>query len=153
MENDTLPEGFDGVFRFTNFTTADFNAKWGGVEYTFPAMKTVPLIIPNASPYEIQNIRKKFAKELATAVFYQSDKFKDMDLTVEQSQAGQTPALYTDKDLEPFIQKCLEPLESAQAKMKVTPKRELEGRVDENGEPVSKVLNGKETLINGAVVA
>jgi hypothetical protein len=66
-----LPSDFDGIFRFTNWTDSDFTAKWDNIEYTFPAKKTTPIVIPNATPVEIQNIRKKFAKELAVACFYQ----------------------------------------------------------------------------------
>lgn len=156
MENDTnvLPADFDGIFRFTNYTEKDFTAKWNSVEYTFPAMKTSPMIIPNATPEEVQNIRKLWAKKLAEAVFYQSNEFKAMDLSIEDSQAGKVPALYTDKDIAPFIQRALEPLPIAQ--IKITPaKQEVIHLVkDEEGNPVSKVLKGTESLVgDGTVVA
>lgn len=105
-ENNVLPVDFDGVFRFTNFTDADFKARWNKIEYTFPAMKTTPIIIPGATPEEVQNIRKKFAKELAESEFYKTDKFKRLDDKIN----GANPATYTESDLAPFIQKCLEPL-------------------------------------------
>lgn len=120
MNNDTnvLPADFDGVFRFTNFTDEDFKARWNSIEYTFPASKTTPMVIPGATPEEVQTIRKKFARELAEREFYKTPKFKLMnDIPV-----GQTPAIYTDSDLTPFIQRCLEPLPVAQATLKALPK-------------------------------
>lgn len=101
-----LPADFDGVFRFTNFTDTDFKARWNKIEYTFPAMKTVPIIIPGATPEEVQNIRKKFARELAEKEFYNTEKFKYLN----HPDRGSHPAGYTESDLEPLIQKCLEPL-------------------------------------------
>lgn len=101
-----LPADFDGVFRFTNFTETDFKARWNKIEYTFPALKTVPIIIPGATPEEVQNIRKKFAKELAEREFYNTEKFKYLN----DKERGANPAIYSENDLEPFIQKCLEPL-------------------------------------------
>lgn len=121
MNNEILPEDFDGVFRFTNYTDTDFTARWDKIEYTFPANKTSPMIM-NFTPVEIQNIRKKFAKELAQREFYKTGKFGEMNKHVP----GGTPALYTDADLKPFIQKCLEPLPLANAKAKVIAKDNLE---------------------------
>jgi hypothetical protein len=140
-----LPADFDGIFRFTNFTSEDFRAKWANIEYTFPAMKTTPMIIPSATPEEVQHIRKKFAKELAVLEFYKTPKFTGMNSV----QPGGVPALYTDSDLAPFIQKCLEPLPIAQAKTKVLPKTldESKLRKDDEGKPVSRILKGKESLI------
>lgn len=147
MDKQILPENFDGVFRFTNWTDEDFKAKWDSVEYTFPKRSTTPLIIPNATPVEIQNIRKKFAKELGVAAFYGSDKFKKMNDVPE----GGTPALYTDADLVPFIQRCLEPLPVAQAKVKILPKDD-ESRYSKNskGKPVTRVLQEDESLMSQA---
>lgn len=142
----SLPTDFDGVFRFTNYTNEDFTARWANIEYTFPAMKTTPMIVPNATPEEVQHIRKKFARELATREFYKTPKFVGMNSV----QPGGVPALYTDSDLAPFIQKCLEPLPVAQAKTKVLPKvlDESKLRKDEEGKPVSRILKGKESLIS-----
>jgi len=61
----TLPEDFDGVFRFNNWSNADFVGGWGGKKYIFAAETTSPMVIPEHSPLEIQYIRKKFAKDLA----------------------------------------------------------------------------------------
>lgn len=154
MENETTVPEFDGVFRFTNWTDQDFTDKWDNVEYTFPALKTVPLLIPNHTPEQIQVIRKKFALALATKAFYESDKFKGLDLSVEDSQAGKTPALYTDKDIAPYVQRALEPLAVSQAKVKAAPTAEIHLATDDKGKKVTKVLDDGESLVGqGQVVA
>jgi hypothetical protein len=135
-EKSVLPADFDGIFRFTNFTDKEFKAKWNSVEYTFPPLKTTPMIIPNATPEEVQHIRKKFAKELAVSCFYESDKFKFMN----DKERGQVPALYTDSDIAPFIQRCLEPLPIAQAISKVLPKD------DKKNYKATRVLDKDESL-------
>lgn len=148
----TLPADFDGIFRFTNFTSDDFTAKWDGKEYTFPANKMTPIIIPNATPEQIQSIRKKFARELATLVWYGTAKFGDMN----DPKQGSRPALYTESDLKPFIQRCLEPLPVGTAKVKVAPKVALEDMLskDEKGRPRSKILDDNESLVgNGTVLS
>ena len=149
QDKNVLPADFDGVFRFTNFTNTDFAARWGGIEYTFPALKTTPMIIPGATPEEVQNIRKKFAKELAEREFYKSDKLKSLEAQTPVGSAGsfRMAAIYTDNDLKPFIQKCLEPLPLAQAAMKVMPKTsENNFRKDDEGNLVTQVLDKKTSL-------
>lgn len=131
-----LPADFDGQFRFTNWTDEDFKAKWDGVEYTFPANKMTPMTIMSATPLEIQNIRKKFAKELAVNEFYKTKKFKGMD----DKKHGQNPAIYTDSDLIPLIQKCLEPLEIG--RLTATKAERKYAKLSED----TKVLDGKESL-------
>lgn len=140
MENNVLPADFTGVFNFTNFTDKDFTTKWNSIEYTFPALKSTPMIIAGASPEDVQVIRKKFAKELAEREFYGTDKFKYMDAP----ERGQRPATYTESDLTPFIQKCLDPLPVGQVVAKSTPKDKAENY------PNSKVLNKDESLLQGA---
>ncbi len=143
-ENSILPTDFDGVFRFTNFTESEFIGKWGGIEYIFPAQSTSPMVIPNATPEEVQHIRKKFAKELAVQEFYKSQKFNAMNAHVP----GGSPATYTDSDLEPFAQKCLEPLPIKMAVLKPMPKdNEARYRKDEKGRNRTKVLEDGESLV------
>lgn len=139
---DVLPEDFDGVFRFTNSTTEDFIGVWNKVEHTFPAMKTTPMIIPGATPEEVQNIRKKFARDLAILQFYQSDKFKDMN----DQKHGYKPATYTDSELALYIQKCLEPLPAGVSKAKALPKDK-----DENYK-VSRIMKDGESLMVDASI-
>lgn len=140
----SLPADFDGVFRFTNYTNREFKARWNSVEYAFPAEKTTPMIIPNATPEEVQNIRKKFAKELAVREFYETDKFKEQNKI--RGEQG-TPALYTDSDIAPFIQRCLEPLPLGQAKIAVLPKdNEANYKKNSKGKNVTRVLDETESL-------
>lgn len=148
--SNSLPVDFDGVFRFTNSSTEDFKAKWGGIEYTYPPMKTTPMVIPGATPEEVQSIRKKFAKEWAIKQFYGSEKFKNMNAHTP----GGSPSLYTDSDLAPFIQKCLEPLPVAQATMTVLPKAETEKTLsrDQKGRTRTRVLEQGESLKAQAAV-
>jgi hypothetical protein len=143
-EDSVLPEDFDGVFKFTNHTDEDFTAKWNKVEYTFPSNKTSPMIM-NFTPVEIQAIRKKFARELATREFYKTSKFKKMNEHVP----GGTPSTYTDADLTEFIQKCLAPLPIVNAKTKVVKTRDLEdvNSRDEDGELLTSVIDQKKSLI------
>lgn len=152
MEKNVLPADFDGVFRFTNFTETEFKAKWNNVEYTFPPLSTTPLIIPGTTPEEVQHIRKKFAKELAIACFYNTAKFKSMN----DVPPGGIPAMYTESDLTPFVQRCLEPLPLAKATAKVLPKDDEKNyRKDNKGRNVTKILDENESLVNesGTVVA
>lgn len=145
MNDNILPSDFDGVFRFTNSREEEFKAKWGGIEYTFPALKTVPMVIPGATPEEVQHIRKKFAKEWAIEEFAKTPKFAKLN----DVPPGGTPALYTEDDLAPFIQKCLEPLPLAQAALKKMPKdSEEKYRKDaKSGKNVTRVLNDGESLL------
>lgn len=141
----TLPKDFDGVFRFTNYSDSDITLRWAKVEYTFPAMKTTPMIIAGATPEEIQHIRKKFARELAEREFYKTPKFVGMNANVP----GGVPALYTDSDLAPFIQRCLEPLPIAQATTKVLPAdSEANYKKDRKGKNVTKILDEGESLLD-----
>lgn len=148
-ENNVLPQDFDGVFRFTNATERDFTAKWNSIEYTFPAMKTTPMIIPNATPLEVQNIRKKFARELAEREFYLSPKLKSLEAQTPAGSVGsfRMAALYTPSDLEPFVQQCLEPLPVAKPIVKVVPKEEPKLRTDNKGKKVTRVLEEGESLV------
>jgi hypothetical protein len=157
--HDDTASDFDGVTRFTNWLPEPITLFWNSVGYTFEPLKRVPLQIPDATPKEVEAIRKKFAMDLAVHYFYNTDKFKSMDLSVEDSQAGKVPALYTEADLAPYIQKCLEPLPlgkppvAREVAKPVDPEKSL--RKDNKGKPVSKVVDQDEdTLVgNGTVVA
>jgi hypothetical protein len=140
-----LPDNFNGVFPFTNWRDTDFSAKWNNVQYDFPALKTSPMIIQGATPEEVQVIRKKFAKELAIEEWYKTEKFNRMN----DKSNGSHPALYTDSDLEPFIQRCLEALPISQAKAKVlTRDSEDNYRKNAKGKNVTKVLDPDESLLS-----
>ncbi len=146
---DPLPKDFDGIFRFTNSTDEEFVTRWNNVEYRFPPMSTTPILINTATPLEIQNIRKKFARELAVKQYYGTDKFKKMD-----SIKDKKPPTYTDDDLTPFIQKCLEPLAPGRAVVRELERdNEKKYRKNSKGEPITKVIDKDTSLVgDGAVM-
>ena len=112
-----INEEFDGVFRFTNPTDEEFRVLWNNKEYVFPAQSRCPLIIPNETLENIQEIRKKFAYKLAVREFYKSKEY------VKLSKMGNgLPPTFDEKTLEPMIEKCLAPLPLARAKTKDLPK-------------------------------
>lgn len=132
-----LPEDFDGVFRFTNWTDQEFVGKWNNKEYHFPANSTSPMIIPDHSPLQIQQIRKKFAKDLAEREFYKSQRYEAMrkiegerDEFTGMIKPNLSSSLnansYSLDDLTPFIQKCLIPLEIKRAPVTEAPKLNME---------------------------
>jgi hypothetical protein len=154
--NNTLPADFDGTFRFTNWTDRDFTAKWGGVEYTFPALKTTPMVILSVTPYELQNIRKKFAKTLAEREFFQSKEHNRLD-AMNKSENIRTFAAavtYTPGNLEVLVQKCLEPLTPAPApKPVVVPKVVEEPKTMKRIKSRQSGDNEDESLTQGNVIA
>ena len=129
-----LPEDFDGVFRFTNWSDEDFIGVWNSVAYKFPANSTSPMVMPY-SPLEIQHIRKKFAKDLAEKVYFKSSEYEKIRL-VEGPRDGMTmqPRLnsihqatsYSLGNLAPYIQKALEPLAIAKAEAHAISKPKIE---------------------------
>jgi len=161
LQYDTeLPEDFDGRFFFTNPTNEEFVGTWAKKEYHFPPMTTSPITIIDASPLEIQQIRKKFAKDLAEKMFWDSKQYKALakqEGTMGNRnlssihQAGQ----YSLSDLEPFIQQCLKPLPEARAKVKridATPLEQTLSRNDE-GELNTGVVDSKTSLKKKALEA
>ena len=147
----TLPENFNGVFYFTNPTDTEFVSYWNSVKYTFPAGKTVPLIIPDETPLGVQEIRKKFARELATEMFYNTDKYKLREGSAPPA-SGKSPAIFTEADLKPYVQMCIEPLPLSQATSEkvVLDQTEKKMRVDDNGKRRTRVLKDGESLTGSA---
>ncbi len=148
--NQPLPADFDGVFRFTNPSDEPITCKWNSVAYTYPAMSTSPMLIANATPEEVQHIRKKFAKELATREFYKSQKFQGLN---GQAPAGSgvTPAIYSEEDIAPYTQKCLEPLAPARATAKNLPKETSDHyRKNPDGSNATVPLDKGTSLTGGA---
>ena len=150
MENNQYGEGLyqDGTFYFTNpgigkFTdkygnvSTDFKTLWNNKEYTFKGNTTSPLLIPNSTPEEIQNIRKQFAKNYATAWFFTTKRYKDL-----VKKGGYIPATYDeDTEYKDTIQACLTPLPKSQMEVRNIPK------VDETAFKGSKAL-GKNVDLN-----
>lgn len=149
-----LPEDFDGVFRFTNWTDEDFSGRWNGKAYTYPAQKRSPMIIPEESPLGIQQIRKKFAKELAEREFFKSK--KGQGLLAQERNSDGTPRFnsihmagtYSETDLAPYIQRCLEPLPVGNAEVTELPKNDVESRLsrDEEGQIRTQPITQKVSL-------
>jgi len=149
-----LPENFDGIFRFTNWTDEDFVGKWGGKEYIFPQKTTSPIVITNQTPLEIQQIRKKFAKDLAEKEFFKSQNYDTLK-SQERNNDGtarlnsiHSAGVYSLDTLIPFIQKCLEPLPVSQAKVKESQKINVEEKLSRNeaGELNTEAINPKASL-------
>ena len=157
VQTPVLPPDFDGTFRFTNWTTEDFSAKWDSKVYTFPALKTVPLIILSATPYEIQNIRKKFAKELAEREFFKSKEYQRLDgmNTGDKIKSFQAAVSYTPNVLESYVQKCLEPLPVAQMKVTEESKVQIEPKAIKRVKSKQSGDDTEESLVEsqGTVVA
>lgn len=119
----------DGVFYFTNpgifkmknregVETKDFTALWNNKEYTFKEKTTVPLVIANEPPENIQHIRKLFAKKYAQSWFHQTKRYKDL-----VKQGKNLPATYNeDSEFQDVIQSCLTPLPKGQLEVKEMPK-------------------------------
>ena len=135
-----LPENFDGTFRFSNWTDEDFIGKWGSKEYLFPARTTSPLIIHDQTPLEIQQIRKKFARDLAERAFGNSASFEK--LIKQERNNDVSPRLnsihqagtYSIESLAPYIQRCLEPLPTGTVIVSEVPKEPLEQKLSRNEE-------------------
>jgi len=121
---ETLNPNFEGIFYFTNPTSKDYTHLWNNKEYTFPAMKTVPLIIPTETLEATQEIRKRFAYDLALADFYGGQEYKRLVKIGNATPSG-TPVMFNDKVLEPMIELCLKPLEKSVAKVKAVKEKEL----------------------------
>ncbi len=149
-----LPQDFDGVFRFTNWTKEDFVGIWGGREYHFPAESTSPMVIPDHSPLEIQHIRKKFAKDLAEREYFNDGNYDNL-MKQERNNDG-TPRLngihqagtYTINELTPYIQRCLEPLKATTAKVTQQMKEPIEDKLTRNdsGELNTTAIDQKTSL-------
>lgn len=127
-EVEEYPEDFDGIFRFTNATDEDFTTLWNNKEYTYPAMKTVPMVIANSTLEEIQQIRKYFAKRLAEREFLKSKGFAKIKNGVKSDgTVGGTliSSSYNESVLQEWIDECLKPLEIAHAKVNPLPPQKL----------------------------
>lgn len=149
-----LPQEFDGIFRFTNWSDEDFVGVWGGKEYRFPKQSTSPMIIPEHSPLEIQHIRKKFAKNLAEREFFKSQQYtkllgqeRNSDGTVRLGSIHQA-GTYSIDQLTPFIRKCLEPLPISAALVSQAPKENIEDKLtrNEDGELNTQAIDRKTSL-------
>lgn len=120
-------ENFDGVFKFTNATSEDFHFLWNNKEYIYPAGKTVPMIIADESLERVQSIRKMAAKRLAEREYFKSKDFKSIRNGIKDKDAGRhvIASSYDEKNLQPWIDDCLKPLELGRATVMKLPEEEL----------------------------
>lgn len=112
----------DGVFYFSNTSKEEFKALWNNVEYLFPPMSCVPLLIPDHNAVQIQEIRKRFAYRWAEQQWFGGKEYKHM-VKIGRDK----PSARDDQHLSPLIQMCLTPLplrplksETLQRKLKVS---------------------------------
>jgi len=138
----------DGVFYFTNpglfemrdrdgGMTKDFTALWNNKEYRFKAGTTVPLVIANEPPENIQHIRKVFAKKYAQAWFHQTERYNQL---VEKGK--NLPATY-DEDTEfgHVIQQCITPLPKSKLEVMDAPRI-----IDEKNFTATRAVSDKQDL-------
>lgn len=155
-----LPADFDGVFRFSNPSDEDFEGVWGGRKYLFEAGTTTPILIAEHSPIEIQQIRKKFAKDLAEREFFKSKGYKVM--SDQEGKPGNRTmnsihqaATYTLSDLTPYIQKCLTPLPASELKSRAVVSVPVEDKIHrkEDGSFTTEAIDKRTSLRNKALNA
>lgn len=150
--DNTLPENFNGVFYFTNWTDHEFVGTWAKRDYHFAPKSMSPLVIPEHSPLEIQHIRKKFALDLAEQEFYRSKTYaqqvgRDVGPDgVPRFSSVHTGSVVSIDALKPLFDRCLEPLpiEPAVVTKVVTP--QIEMAVNENGEQSTSIVDEKVSL-------
>ncbi|MDE2232907.1 MAG: hypothetical protein KGJ90_02130 [Patescibacteria group bacterium] len=150
-----LPANWDGRFPFTNPSDEDFVFVWSKKAYLFPAHHTVDMMRMNfnATPLEVQQIRKKAAKKLAEREFFKSPKYESLralegvkdENGVIQPRLGSfnSAASYSDAELNEIAQQYLVAAPEAAARVADAPVRDISKelhRDDETGELVSKVV-------------
>jgi hypothetical protein len=154
-----LPSSWDGRFPFTNDSDEDFVFVWAKKGYLFPAHKTVDMMKMafNATPLEVQQIRKFAAKKWAEREFFKSSKYESLraregtkdENGVIQPRLGSfnSAGVYSDDVLKDDIQRCLTPLPevSAMVMEKEIERDTMSELHQENGEFVNKVIDEKKT--------
>lgn len=113
----------DGVFYFSNTADEDFTVLWNNIEYTFKAHTCSPILIPDATPVQVQEIRKRFAYKWAEQQWFAGKEYKRL-VKIGKDK----PATRDDKVLEPLIELCLTPLVKEVAKTKAVPRKEVKMR-------------------------
>lgn len=146
----------DVRFPFTNYSDEDFIGRWDSKDYSFPAQTTIVLLglILNATPLELQGIRKKFAKDLAEREFFKTKKHKEL-LDREKNSDG-TPRLssfqhassYSDNDLKDLIQQALTPLQIGKSEVRDVITENIIERLhrDDEGNLVTEAISSKTSL-------
>lgn len=137
-----LPENFDGLVRFTNWSDEEFVARYNSKEYALPANSTVVLspLMPDRSPVDLLNICKKFALDLAIREWGKSQWYKD-NLKRERNQDGSPrgygmsgAATYSIEQLAPLIEKGLYVYPVGKAKISESLRPKLEDKLSRDTE-------------------
>lgn len=158
-----LPNDWNGKFPFTNDSDDDFIFTWAKKDYQFPARSTVDMMRMNfnATPLEVQQIRKFAAKKWAEREFFKSSKYQSMramegtkdenGVIIPRLQSIMAAPSYTESDLKSYIQECLTPLPEAEAKVADAEVRNTEAEIHQNeetGEPISKPVKNTAQSLN-----
>lgn len=150
-----LPENFDGIVRFTNWSDEDFIGKWNSKEYEFKANTTSPLFMVDQTPLELLNICKKFALDLAIREWGRSQWTKD-NLKRERNSDGSPrfqgmsgAATYSIDQLAPLIQKGLYIYSESKAKVTEAMRPKIEDKLskDEDGKTVTKAVKKNASMM------
>ena len=133
-----LPENFDGIVRFTNWSDEDFTGRWNSKDYEFKANSTSPLFMVDQTPLEMLNICKKFALDLAVREWGKSQWTKD-NLKRERNADGsprfqgmQGAATYSIDQLAPLIQKGLYVYPESKTHVSEVQRPKLEDKLSKN---------------------
>lgn len=145
MEKETMTNYVDGVFRFTNCSDEDFAPLWNNVEYRFPKKSTCPIIIPNETSENIQEIRKRFAYKYAQREYFRSKSFNK----IRNGDGLSVLSTFDANALQPYIDQCLEPLPVALA---TATKRKGEDDSNYKSKAVGKADNVNEVFKDQEVV-
>lgn len=142
------------MFPFTNPLEKDVTLVWGKKAYTFAARSTTNLLglIPDASPIEVQGIRKEFAIRLSQQRFFESQEYKAMEAQAPAGSNLTPPLVPMDKRVQ-FMEECLIPLKKARATTKDVPQDDIESKLHvdpDTGKRVSKPVAKGEDLIGAA---
>ena len=104
----------NGIFKMTNPSDEDFEVLWNNKKYCIPAKSTVPIIIPERSLIEIQEIRKRWALKLAQKIFFERKEGKELlKASWKNAQEGKYQASWNEGALEPILQEILQPQSEA----------------------------------------
>lgn len=137
---------------FTNDSGEDFVFVWAKKAYLFPANTSVDMMKMafNATPLEVQQIRKFAAKKWGEREFFKSAQAKQMESFERNPQTGapvltsfQSARSYSDSDLAPFVQQCLAPRPEGEALVStevIEPNTEENLKRDDDGDFINKPI-------------
>lgn len=133
------PREFNGQWFFTNPDGEDFTFFWNGTPYIFPAQSTSDFVIMDATPREMQNIRKNAARKLAERMFGKSDRYKEL---LKKSKDQYVPQFFDQTvELQKYIDMCLQPLPVKKTKVGKKEEKQFHQNIDPaTGKPAVRVM-------------